>query len=234
MKRTKNNNLIRKFSLIGQTRWAAYASAGAATALGGSHSAEAAVHYSGLLNVAFPPDGNDIGLFSLDRPADNLFFSHVILSSVRAGFSVAASVSAAFRGYRGLRPYVSKLDQGENVSSGAFVSGFGAVLEVVDSEAHGQFGDHGRGFIGFRFNGGAGLQYGWARVKMSGIPGSGFRILDYAYADPGEPIKTGQTRTEQTPDEAQAVDQGSLGLLALGAIGLVTWRERKSARLLPP
>jgi len=130
-----------------------------------------------------------------------------------------------------LRNYVSKLDLGENVSSGAFVgSGYSAfgLLEIVRSGgAYGQFGDHGRGFIGFRFDGGAGTQYGWARVKMTGVPGIGFRVLDYAYADPGEPIRAGQTRTGEMPDEAQGVDQGSLGFLALGAAGLLVGRKSR-------
>lgn len=34
---------------ITQTRWAAYALAGVATALTGSHTAEGAIHYSGVL-----------------------------------------------------------------------------------------------------------------------------------------------------------------------------------------
>ena len=38
---------------IAKTRWVAYAAAGAATALAGSQSAEAAIHYSGRVNELF-------------------------------------------------------------------------------------------------------------------------------------------------------------------------------------
>jgi hypothetical protein len=83
----------------------------------------------------------------------------------------------------------------------------------------------GTGFIGFRFNNGAGVQYGWARIRMHiGVGHSGgFALLDYAYADPGEPIRAGQTsRAEQAPE------QGSLGWLALGAAGLLVCRKSPS------
>ena len=60
-----------------------------------------------------------------------------------------------------------------------------------------------------------------------------FWLVDYAYADPGEPIRAGQTSSdEQAPDQGstdeQAPDQGSLGWLALGAVGLLAWRKSRS------
>ena len=47
----KTINRRRKSPSIGKTRWATYAAAGAATALGGSHSLEAEIHYSGPVNA---------------------------------------------------------------------------------------------------------------------------------------------------------------------------------------
>jgi hypothetical protein len=43
---------------IPTSRWVAYASASVATALTGASSLEAEIHYSGRVNVAFPPDEN--------------------------------------------------------------------------------------------------------------------------------------------------------------------------------
>ena len=86
---------------------------------------------------------------------------------------------------------------------------------------------HGYGFIGFRFNNGAGVQYGWARIKMLGVPHYDFALLDYAYADPGERLRAGQT-SEDTLSDEQSPDQGSLGGLALGAAGLLAWRKSRS------
>jgi len=91
-----------------------------------------------------------------------------------------------------------------------------------------QWGIPGYGFIGFRFNNGAGVQYGWARIKMSGVPHYDFVLLDYAYADPGERLMAGQT-LENTSSDEQAPDQGSLGGLALGAVGLLAWRKSRKS-----
>jgi hypothetical protein len=55
---------------IAKTRWASYAAAGAATALTGSHSAEAAIHYSGILNVPFPPHKDHAKKFPLDQAGE--------------------------------------------------------------------------------------------------------------------------------------------------------------------
>jgi len=49
----KMKTLRRKSASIAKTRWAAYAAASAATAFAGTKSAEAAIHYSGRLDVRF-------------------------------------------------------------------------------------------------------------------------------------------------------------------------------------
>jgi hypothetical protein len=86
----------------------------------------------------------------------------------------------------------------------------------------GYFGEPGIGFIGFAFNNGSGKQYGWARVEMGGEEHkNNFKVLDYAYADPGEPIKAGQ----RSEEPVSGMD--SLGLLAAGAVGLQAWRRSR-------
>ena len=81
----------------------------------------------------------------------------------------------------------------------------------------------GQGFIGFRFNSGAGIQYGWVRIRLSGVPEVAFVMHDYAYADPGEPLRAGQISSDN-----DAVNENSLGGLALGAVGLLAWRKSRS------
>jgi hypothetical protein len=49
-----------------------------------------------------------------------------------------------------------------------------------------------------------------------------FVVVDYAYADPGEPIRAGEPLTDKQPP-----DQNSLGWLALGAAGLFAWRKSR-------
>jgi MYXO-CTERM domain-containing protein len=145
-----------------------------------------------------------------------------------AAFSVFGIVSAAFRGpYLSFYHYpVSKLPFGEHISAGSFrdvIDGnFSGVL-ASGRRSYTQWADRGIGFVGFRFNSGAGTQYGWVRVGMKRVPENAFKVLDYAYADPGEPIRAGQTSSDE-----QSPAQGSLGWLALGAVGLLAWRKSRS------
>jgi hypothetical protein len=91
------------------------------------------------------------------------------------------------------------------------------------------FFDRGTGYIGFRFNKGAGTQYGWIRVRMPGPPyiDLRFTLVDWAWGDPGDRIKAGQTSS--AGDQLEAIpDNGSLGLLALGGAGLIAWRQRQA------
>jgi len=215
-------NFRSKRAFIAKSRWASYATAGIATALAGNQSAEAAIHYSGRMDVPFPPHENTAQEFPLDQAGDSIFFDRSDVFA-RAHFSVTGIVSAAFRGPYGR--YVSKLSFGQKVSSGRFASYHPGILEAYRFDPYGQWGDHGTGYVAFRFNNGAGIQYGWVRVKMTGIFENGFRVLEYAYADPGEPITAGQRSSDQ-----QTPDEGSLGWLALGAVGLLAWRRQRSVQ----
>ena len=223
---------------IAKTRWAAYAAASAATALAGGNSAEAAIHYSGILNVKFPKHTDTVRTFTLDQDGDSIYFARKEVIHFQTGdrtdvalFRVNGLLSAHFAGFfvdgfsntYGL--YVSKLHFGEKISEAHFftISHLPGTLARNDFlPGSQQWGDHGTGYVGFRFNNGAGFQYGWARVRITGHPEDAFKVLDYAYGDPGEPIGAGQRSSEQTPDE------GSLGWLAAGAVGLVAWRKSRS------
>jgi hypothetical protein len=218
----KNRNIQFKPASIAKTRWVSYAAAGAATALAGSQSAEAAIHYSGPVNERFLV--GDAGGFRLDQPGDSFRLSHYLGyygSGPTDRFSIFGIASAAFRGVQG---YVSKLSPNQTISMGNFIQGAGYL-----AGAHRARGWHrGIGFIGFRFNNGAGVQYGWARIKMNRGRAKSFILVDYAYADPGERLGAGQT-SEGTSSDEQAPDQGSLGGLALGAVGLLAWRKSRKS-----
>jgi MYXO-CTERM domain-containing protein len=195
--------------------------AGAATALVGSNSAEAAIHYSGLVNEPFPPNRNKHKAFPLDQAGDSLRFVHTTFCPA-ASFSINGIVSAAFRDY--FTFFVAKLSFGANISRGEFGPASHGIM-ALDRTCYtygAPWNDGGTGYVGFRFNNGAGIQYGWARVTAE-FEAIAFRVMDYAYADPGESIRAGQTSSAE-----QAPDQGSLGWLALGAGGLLAWRKSRS------
>lgn len=227
---SKNIRRRQSGNLIPKTRWAAYATAGAATALAGVNSAEADIHYSGTLDVSFNATpgsgGTAVQTFALDNSAVLRFLHY--RSSNSAGLALfriqGAAVSNQFRGVaNGSFRYPSNLGPGVNVSAGAFVAhnaAFFATLAYKNGFTNSQWLSPGTGFIGFRFNSGAGIEYGWARVTMDeGAPGNSFTLVDYAWADTGTTILTGETAVPEP---------GSLGLLAVGAAGLLLWRRKRA------
>jgi hypothetical protein len=245
----KTRQSRRQTARVSHSRWAAYAAAGAATALASTSSAEAAIHYSGVVDQKFPPHRDTDQTFPLDQPGDFLVFHrHEVGIPFFQPFDfdyfdVHGIVSAGFLGcdatFASYSAYASKLYFGQNISDGCFlgfhkgIMAFNFYSGTSYPGARGPWRDRGRGFVGFKFNNGAGIQYGWVRIKMYGPREHGFEVVSYAYADPGEPIKAGQTSShEQGPDQdstdEQAPDEGSLGGLALGAVGLLAWRKSRS------
>lgn len=230
------------------SRWLAYATAGAATAFMAAPSTEAEIHYSGL--VKFPFSGNDqvsSAYFPLEDGA-NLFLQHFKLGGTegaarvellgpagRAGDSIGGLVGQ-FIQYGGF--YISNLAPRVNLSglrfgaycrytstgSGSHLRCFGGTIGYSE-RPNGKFRQAGQGYIGFTFDSGDGQQYGWARIKTKGAPDYRFVLIDYAWADPGEAIQVGQKHG--SGPAAALTDHGSLGLLALGAAGLMTSRTQR-------
>jgi hypothetical protein len=241
----------RKPAVITNPRWLAYATAGAASAFTGANSAEATIHYSGRIDLPFGAKNYRSVHFQLDQPGDSFFLKHSADFSGRrfysgfAHFGIVALVGGSFAGFFNTAthsgcgsnqvPYVSKLHRSEPVSRRAFSaanSGFMAGSGSICERAFGEWAAPDRGFIGFKFNNGSGVQYGWVRIKFWGMQSfHNFTLLDYAYADPGEPILAGQkSSNEMVPEESNDIvpQEGSLGALALGAAGLLAWRKKRS------
>jgi hypothetical protein len=232
----------------------AYAIASLATASGGAMSAEGAIHYSGLINFKFQ---NEHGIQKHPFPLSQ----GVVLTGVRSSlggdnasatfFIKGAAVSNAFRTYGRTSFFPSSaaasLPRGTVISQGPFGFPFGTVigrLQDYDCEFP-DWQEPGAYYLGFRFDGGAGKQYGWVRIRWGGcgaMPNNNeYVVKDYAWGDPGDKIKAGQKRLKDDEanispavdeDAAPAVDsQGSLGLLALGAVGLQAWRKSRFGRV---
>ena len=229
--------VLRRPTCIPKARWAAYAAAGAATGFASIHSAEAEIHYSGIVNAKFA--GNTTQTFEV-VPGEILEFQHNIHyygTSTKTGGSAFFHIfgpDALVAGfYTCATPFdvasVSNLERNAVVSERPFVPGGGLMATHsgfgCGGGNRGQFSSAGIGFIGFKFNAGSGDQYGWARVEMFDLGRNKFRLIDYAYGDPGDRVRAGKKFGGHAPTLE------SLGGLAIGAAGLLAWRKRRSAKL---
>ena len=235
----KTKGLRRRSAAIAKRRWTAYATASAASALVGANSAEAAIHYSGIINQRFDGCQRETATFPLDQAGDfiRLKASVEFCSTDYGGgayFAVNGLAGAAFAGRQDSCHYqtefalVSRLRSDQLISNRPFLSAKSGALGIATLSDCGegwvgQFDGKGVGFIGFKFNNGSGDQYGWARIKMEkGINiNQNFKLLDYAWGDVGDRVRAGQKQSSET-----VTDKGSLGWLALGALGLLAWRKR--------
>jgi hypothetical protein len=222
-----------KITSLSTRRCAAYTAAAAATGFAAAGSAEADIHYSGIIDQNV---GGRNGRFTVPVGSGGAViafrhFEHVYgSSSFHDGGSASFSIYGASGGAAGvplihtLQLSISKLSAREAISTQSFPGNRGFLVQRSNGGGfeRGQFQDRGYGFVGFKFNSGAGDQYGWARVRMLGFPDNRFIVVDLAYADPGESIVAGQ---KSEPGLAME----SLGGLALGATALLAWRESRPA-----
>jgi hypothetical protein len=229
-----------KPAAIANSRWLAYATAGAASAFTCASSADATIHYSGTIDRIL--NGCETATYQLDRPADFVRLRHSLLACVTPGYSgaaffnvgglAAASIAGFYNGCRFNPVSVSNLERGQLISNKPFVPAqSSSAILGQDGACAGQFAEMGTGFIGFKFNNGSGDQYGWVRINTRGSPNHPFILRDYAYGDAGDRIRAGQkSSNEMVPEENEdiAPQEGSLGALALGAAALMAWRKRRS------
>ncbi|MCH2182165.1 MAG: PEP-CTERM sorting domain-containing protein [Mariniblastus sp.] len=219
-------------------RWAAYVAAGAAATLAGTQTAEADITH---VVVGGSEGAFSFGIgqksFDLDGNA-KLLFAHLPIGSATdrgvaagglntLGSALYGNVAGqVINGYA----YAANLSLDANVSTAAFLElNAGGTMAYGNGYGNSQFlnntGNPSTGFLAFRFStfaGGSNFQYGWARVTLNGdTPLNTFVLEEYAYADQGESIRVGEIDAIPEP--------GSLGCLALGALGLLASRRRRKA-----
>jgi len=217
---------IRKRTSISKKKWASYAAAAGAAVSLGTQTAEADIIHvvvGAPTGIVSADQGSQVyyQLYHPDLNA-NVEFSHINLStsSTNGGAFLNVGYGAAFIGSAvSSRQYVSNLASGFLVSGGGFLGSAGLAGTLAYSAYNGgaQFVNAGSGYIGFRFSDAGNVQqHGWIRVTMDGAPLNSLTVEEFAFSTMGEAITVGQVP-----------EPGSLGLLALGALGLMCTRALK-------
>jgi hypothetical protein len=210
-------------AIIQGSRLAAYAAAGTAATFTGTGTSEGAITYT-QVGVVVRDTTLDQTVVSRDLLFDtfHLALVHGVGTTVAAtGYAIidpdlVGAPAALFAGFSASGyHYVTKVPAGSAISSLAFPFAAGVFGTMAFNSGYGndQFLAAGEAFIGVKFDSN---RFGWIRINMSGAALNSFTIVDFAYAGPNEPIKAGQVP-----------EPGSLGLLALGAGGLASWRRRR-------
>ncbi|MEM7453886.1 MAG: PEP-CTERM sorting domain-containing protein [Planctomycetota bacterium] len=222
----------RKTVRIDPFRWASYALAGSAAALSGQ-SAESDIHVVevGVDLIDRRPNDGKSSYYHIDLSSQGGFLFGFAYSGPSFGISGGIiGVRERFYGGSGVvsfagdvinnYAYAHALSRGDAISAGAMTTYRDFELAWTKGYPNSQWIDRG-GFLAFQFDVGNGSQFGWAELSLlQGAPINYYRLERYAWADPGESLFAGQT---------QIPEVGSLGLFALGAMGLSIWRRRRSA-----
>lgn len=191
--------------------------AGAAASLAAT-SADAAIQYSGVQDLA-------IGQFSsqnlnLDGDAYNdiLLKNYVFGGGNYQGLYVNFFPGKVVGFFNGLG-YASALQNGDLIDASTTAGGpFQASMAYGGNNPSAEFNNVDGAFIGLEFPINATSHFGWVRVSIDNAAGT-FVINDWAYNDvPGEGLRAGQIP-----------EPGTLGLLAAGAAGLAAMRRRLAA-----
>ncbi len=231
---------------VGVGRWVAYAVAGAATSIGASNEADASHSlYYGSVNATLygsnatiqihtlvevqhgPPFPNSLSFHGL--PGTRVIGTLKHVGPVSHGY-VTFQMNPAYHGQvagiatnAGFFGYASRLGVGPGLSQRPFIpagayntlawdsyNGAGVQWNAKETGLYG--GQH---YLGFKYNLGSGVEYGWARLtNVTGAPNDEFILDDYS-------LNSSFVGAVPIPEPV------SLGLLALGATGLLAARAAR-------
>jgi len=210
-------------------RLAAYATiAGAALAAPAIPNADAAIVYSGIVNINIPSTTAGIylnlfnGVFATTpggapgwdvNPWGSTSFNSWANNSAEATDGVIGNFTGG-----------SSATLVDNVPFGTLVDGTWTYVRSNGIETTGLTAftnSSSNNLVGIRFTNGANTYFGWIRYSLSSTSGAQPRaVVEYAYEDSGAGILAG------VPEPSTFA---LLGVMATGALGVRAWRKRKAA-----
>ncbi len=226
MKKKKTGRKQNKRGMNEKRLLAYTAAAGAALAVAAP--ADATINYtSQVINLS-----NSNTLIDINTDGQNDFwFDHQLTAASSATFGRILSIGSANASWLGNNRSVASLSNGELVATAT-----GAQWTVGGNRGHqylfglesgswmfGEFTSGNTGYIGVRFNPGAGNLYGWIHVSSIAADYSSYQIDGWAYDDSGASIKAGQM-------PSVVPEPSSTALFAAGAAGMVAFRKRKKKK----
>ena len=217
------------FSLLNRVdaRLAACAAAAGAS-LAVSSSAQAAIIYSGPVNIAIPVTFTGVYLNVVTgvnnaNPASVPGWDVNPWDSADLNFF---SVSAL-----GTGTYVGSGSSVTSLSVNTLISGASTFTNTAAASLSAPIFNSSNNYLGFRFLNEAAanqIQFGWLQISLGATLTDPARaIVGYAYENTGAGIGAGNTGANSVPDEANTL--ALLALTALGAFGVRAWRERQTA-----
>ena len=209
---------------VSKNRWSKYLIASSATAVVGltpEQPVEADITVVQVNSVINAGTGYaTFGPYAFEPGASFALFHQV--GTVGGAMSVQSGFAGSVAGFSAIYNsvnyfYAGNLQFGQVISQTAFLPyGFRGLMAWAPGYPSSQFLQPGTGYLGFRFDVGNGTQYGYAEVIMDGNPLNTATLVKYAWADPGEAIRAGQIP-----------EPNALGILALGAVGIASWRRSR-------
>ena len=236
---------MKKPVTVNKKRWAMYAAGAAVAAFSGAQTAEADITHVVLDNDAGEGIVGVLGnvSFTLDNGSTlNFANQSYTYPGYPTTFAAGVGVDQADGGIGGGVAALSIPGvglYGSNVSSGVNISTLNFQVQDLVYVAYASGGPNSgfdagvEGFTAFSFNNGT--QFGWARLTFDETAATDtdintFVVNEFAYTTaPEHQITVGQTESVGGPKPTGVPEPTSLGLLALGAVGVLANRRRKIA-----
>lgn len=188
----------------------------------------------GTNSIDLNKDGIPDFEFSFSTFRDSKYHAKLVLKNLTGGKVIGGKLTAGFGG-----PYASALVRGTKIGPSAhFSSANGEITIERENHANSAGTYYGNWyfapnhFIGVKFLIKGETHYGWIRVGegYTGIPS---QITEYAYETiANKPLAAGATKDSADSEAEPGKVAPSLGMLALGAGGIVFWR--REYELSPP